>query len=254
MDIESSLKSDPQSAIVLQPSECPLDHPAMSSKSFSGLDPTTRNPGNDTALPQFHAAARVVVPFVEMRLVWAEWRSAALSPYRRNGIDRLGHHLGIMSVRRRDRSRERYSSLIDHEVMFRAVFPAVGGIRANAFAPFLAGTADPSTATRSMAMRSALFKAESAACHMASQVPSSCHSTRRRQHVTPDGRPIPFGSICQGIPVRRTKMMPARAMRSSHHGRPPFLDCRRGGMSGRTTAQTLSGTRSIPAHIVALFN
>jgi hypothetical protein len=63
-----------------------------------------------------------------------------------------------------------------------------------------------------------------------------------------------LGSICQGIPVRRTKMMPARAMRSSHHGRPPFLDCRRGGRSGRTTAQTLSGTRSITAHIMASFN
>lgn len=254
MDIKPSLESDTQPAIVFQPGECSLDHPAMPAKSFTGFDPATRDPGDDAAPPQFHAAASIIVPFVEVRLIRAEWWSTALAPDRRDGIDGLGHHLGIMRVRRRDCSRERYSSFIDHEVMFGAVFTAVGGIRTNPFAPFLAGTAEPSTATRSRAIRSALFNLESAACHMASQMPNACHSTNRRQHVAPDGKPIPLGSICQGIPVRRTKMMPARAMRSSHHGRPPFRDRCRGGMSGRTTAQTASGTRSIPAHIRSSFD
>jgi hypothetical protein len=45
---------------------------------------------------------------------------------------------------------------------------------------------------------------------------------RRRQHVIPDLHPSSGGSICHGMPVRRTKTMPVRHARSETRGRPPF--------------------------------
>jgi hypothetical protein len=151
-----------------------------------------------------------------------------------------------MCIRRRDCCRERNSLLIDHDVVFAAVFPAICWVRADNLAPFLAGTAEPSTAARSRDNRSRSFNFDNAAFHTASHIPSSCHSTRRLQHVTPDGNPTPRGSIRHGMADLSTKIIPASAIRSSLHGRPPLRDARRFGRSGSTAAQTFSGTRSIP--------
>ena len=54
-----------------------------------------------------------------------------------------------------------------------------------------------------------------------SQIPSCCQSRNRRQQVMPEPQPSAFGSIRQGIPLRSTKMMPARRARSVRRGRPP---------------------------------
>jgi hypothetical protein len=49
-------------------------------------------------------------------------------------------------------------------------------------------------------------------------------SRRRRQHVIPDPQPSSCGSICQGMPLRRTNRMPVRHARSETRGRPPSAD------------------------------
>jgi hypothetical protein len=54
----------------------------------------------------------------------------------------------------------------------------------------------------------------------------------RRQHVMPLPQPISWGSISQGMPLRRTKRMPVRAARSGTGGRPPFGLRRRFGSRG----------------------
>ena len=53
------------------------------------------------------------------------------------------------------------------------------------------------------------------------------------------------GSISQGIPERSTKMMPAKASRSSHRGRPPFGFGRSLGRSGAMASHKSSGTRGL---------
>jgi hypothetical protein len=64
--------------------------------------------------------------------------------------------------------------------------------------------------------------------------PPVCQSRRRRQHVIPDPHPSSCGSICQGMPLRRTKTMPVRHARSETRGRPPLGRRGRIGKSGST--------------------
>jgi hypothetical protein len=86
-----------------------------------------------------------------------------------------------------------------------------------------------------------------------SEVPASCQSRNRRQHVIPDPHPSSCGSICQGMPLRRTKTMPVRHARSGTRGLPPFG--RRGGIgrNGSTRSHNGSGSSAaaIPVHVTA---
>ena len=63
-----------------------------------------------------------------------------------------------------------------------------------------------------------------------SQNPSRCQSRNRRQQLIPEPQPSAFGSSRQGVPLRSTKIMPARQARSVRRGRPP---CGLGGRLGR---------------------
>ena len=85
---------------------------------------------------------------------------------------------------------------------------------------------------------------------MRSHTPARCQARRRRQHVIPDPHPSSCGSICQGMPLRRTNKMPMRHARSETRGRPPFG--RRGGVgkNGSTRSHNRSGSSAaaIPVH------
>jgi len=78
-----------------------------------------------------------------------------------------------------------------------------------------------------------------------SQIPSCCQSRNRRQQVMPEPQPSRFGSIRQGIPLRSTKIMPARQARSARRGRPPCGLGNRIGRSGSIKLHNLSGTLTV---------
>jgi len=71
--------------------------------------------------------------------------------------------------------------------------------------------------------------------------PARCQSRRRRQHVIPDPQPSSWGSICQGMPLRRTKTMPVRHARSETRGRPPCGRRAGIGKNGSTRSHNGSG-------------
>jgi len=75
-----------------------------------------------------------------------------------------------------------------------------------------------------------------------SQMPACCQSRRRRQHVIPDPQPSTSGSICHGMPLRRTKRMPVRQARSGTRGRPPFGRGGEIGRNGSTRSHNASGS------------
>ncbi len=50
-----------------------------------------------------------------------------------------------------------------------------------------------------------------------------------------------WGNISQGMPLRSTKMMPARQDRSAKRGLPPLGLAFEGGMNGSTSSHNLSG-------------
>jgi hypothetical protein len=78
------------------------------------------------------------------------------------------------------------------------------------------------------------------------QIPNAprCQSRRRRQHVIPDPHPSSGGSICQGMPLRRTKTMPVRHARSETRGRPPCGRRGRIGKKGSTRSHNRSGSNA----------
>jgi hypothetical protein len=78
----------------------------------------------------------------------------------------------------------------------------------------------------------------------AAHTPAACQSRSLRQQVGPLPQPNSFGNSRQGVPVRRTKMIPPKAARSGMRGRPPLgFGCslgRRGSMASHRS----SGTRA----------
>lgn len=66
-------------------------------------------------------------------------------------------------------------------------------------------------------------------------------------HVIPDPHPSSCGSICQGMPLRRTNRMPVRHARSETRGRPPFV--RRGGVGRNGSTRSHNGFGSSAAAI-----
>jgi len=78
-----------------------------------------------------------------------------------------------------------------------------------------------------------------------SQIPSAVHSANLRQHVTPLPQPNWAGSRSHGIPLRSTKMIPAKQSRSATRGLPPLGLGRSLGSNGAISVQSSSGTRQV---------
>jgi hypothetical protein len=75
------------------------------------------------------------------------------------------------------------------------------------------------------------------------QTPAPCQSRSRRQQVEPLPQPSAWGNSRHGQPVRSTKMMPLKAIRSGTRGRPPFGFAGSSGNNGSISSQRASGTR-----------
>jgi hypothetical protein len=76
-------------------------------------------------------------------------------------------------------------------------------------------------------------------CH----TPRLFQSLNLRQQVTPEPQPISGGSMDQGMPLLRTKIMPRKASRLETGGRPPFGLGRCSGSKGRMTSHNSSETK-----------
>jgi len=71
------------------------------------------------------------------------------------------------------------------------------------------------------------------------------HSANRLQHVEPLPHRNSLGMNCHGVPVFRTKMIPARVLRCGTGGRPPFDDFGgSGGSNGSICCHSVSDTNS----------
>jgi hypothetical protein len=76
--------------------------------------------------------------------------------------------------------------------------------------PYTARTEQLSTTARDQSIWSERASQSRSAKWIRSHMPACCQSRTRRQHVIPDPHPSSCGSICQGMPRRRTKRMPVR--------------------------------------------
>jgi hypothetical protein len=114
---------------------------------------------------------------------------------------------------------------------FEPAFPLSVGFGPVLCLPLFAGTLAESGETLSQSIRSASPRRFRSTLCSSSHMPASCQSRKRRQQVEPDPQPISLGSMFQGMPLFKSKMMPARTERSSMRGRPP---CGLGASSGNS--------------------
>jgi hypothetical protein len=151
----------------------------------------------------------------------------------------------VVDVCRAEHHTERDASSIRNKVALRARFSFICRIRSGFCAPLFAGMLAESKQARSHSILSASPRRSKSTRCSRSQTPASCHSRRRRQHVTPEPQPISWGNISQGMPLFSTKMMPVRAARSSTRGLPPSGLGGSGGSSGSMISHSSSLTNSL---------
>lgn len=151
-------------------------------------------------------------------LSWASLRSLD----RRNRIQNANCWYRIMNIRRRNLQRQGRSLRVRGHMAFYPGFSTVCRVWPRVNPPKTARLEALSITTRDQSIRPFLPSLLSKYRWILSQISFSCHSRNRRQQVTPLPYPSFSDNICQGIPERRTKMIPAKQFRSGIHGRPPF--------------------------------
>ena len=256
MDVVAALVAGGQPAVAaVEPGEGALDHPAVAAESIFRLDPSTGDSGRDASNAAARSAKDMVVSLVGVQLGGAAPRSTAGALNRRDFVEHPSQYVAFVDVGGRDVDGEGHAMPIDDQVLFGAELAAVRRVRAGLRTPPFARTLEASSEARDQSILPArLSSSRRIACSF-SHTPASCQSRSLRQQVIPLPQPISRGRYSQPIPVRRTKMIPARAARSSSEGRPPRGLGRAGGINGEMRAQRASGTRgfaTIQAGIQAL--
>lgn len=133
---------------------------------------------------------------------------------------------------------------VDDEMVFRAWFPAIRGVRAGFSPPPTAQMVALSTDTREKSMPSTASSFSSINPCSRCYTPARCHLCKRFQSVMPQ-QPISCGKSSQGMPVLRTNRMPVKQTRSGMRGLPPFGLGVCFGSSGSTSAQSSPVTNNL---------
>lgn len=245
MDLGAPLVADRQSTKLIQPGQCALDDPAMTSQPVTRFLALSGDPDADAAPTQKLTTARDIIRLVTIQFGGPLPSLTARSLDRWDRVDQFLEDDAVMPVGTRDPVDERDAVSIRNNVALRPRFAAVRRVRTGRGAPFFAGTLALSRQARSQSMASARPSSSNNSRWSRSQTPAACQSRRRRQHVIPLPQPSSWGSISQGIPLLRTKMIPARHARSGTRGRPPFGLGGSGGNSGSIRSQSASDTSGV---------
>src|SRR5215207_5012236 len=245
MNVIAPLVADRKPAELGQPRQRPLNHPPVPPQLLRTLYLLSRYASLDATFSERPRTLLVVVGFVGVKLLGTLPRSALRAFDGLDRVQKLLEEHRVVDICSTRHHRERDASAVDHNMALRSRLSLIRRIRAGFSAPFLAGTLDESKEARSHSIWSASPRRSSRTCRRRSHTPTSCHSLRRRQQVTPLPQPISLGSISQGMPLFSTKTMPVRVARSSTRGLPPSGLGGSSGNSGSTISQSSSLTNSL---------
>lgn len=243
MNVGTTFISNTQPSELVQPGERSLDHPAQLAQTAIIIRTTSRQQRLNAFHMKHHFPVRRVIRLVGDDRIGTPPRRAHFAAHSRDRVDQCEQLCAVVDVRRRDRCDQRDAARLRNDMVFRAGFSAVRGVRAGVFAPPTARSDAESTTARDQSMRSAAFRCASSVSWSFCQTPAACQSRRRRQQVMPQPQPISCGSISHWIPVVRTKRMPVKHARSGVGFR-PGLRVRRGltGRMGSINAHKRSST------------
>ena len=214
--------SDDETAKLVDPCEGSLDDPSMLSQMLAAVDAAPRDARDDASGAHVVSATVEIVALVGMEFVGPPSRTASSLTHRSDGVDHRGERFAVVDVGAGQNDGERDAGPVDQQVAFRARLAAIGRVRADRVAPFLAAMDEESTEALDQSISPARLSRSSMWRWMRSHVPASCQERRRRQQVMPEQPATSNGKRSHGIAVYRTKRMPISASRASTGGRPPF--------------------------------
>jgi hypothetical protein len=147
----------------------------------------------------------------------------------------------------RERRRQRSTLGVRDHMVLAARFAAVRGVWPRLGPPKTARTDPLSTKAIDQSSWSASWRRARRIRRISSHTPAFCQSRRWVQHVIPHPKPSSLGKCSQGMPVRRTKMMPDRTCRCAMGLRPGCRKRRRlcFGMTGSMSFHSASSTSGL---------
>lgn len=190
----------------VEPCQCPLDDPSVSAQPFAAVYASPCSAGLDGTFPAFAPAAAMVIGLVGVELA----RTATTVAHAKHGIQSRCQHHAVVPIGRAQPHPERGAPPVDHKMALRDRFAAIRGVRAGFCTPLFAAMAALSRLARLQSRCPASDSRSSSTRWSLAQTPVVCQSRNLRQQVMPE-QPNSRGSISQGMPDRRTKMMPTKA-------------------------------------------
>ena len=246
MDVRATFVAHREATKAMQPGVRPFDHPAEDAEAAAVRRAAPREDRDDALRSEPVAMRLGVVAAIALDHIGPTPGPAATSPDRRQRGDERIELRNVVDVRGGYLRDERDPPCIGDEVVLGARLAAIGWVRSSFFPPRTARTDALSTTVQRWSSRprrrSSASKVSCKRCH----TPVRCQRTKRRQQVLPEPQPIWRGSICQGIPDRRTNKMPVRIARSGMGVRPCRCPgrTRRAGINGASRVQIASSMSS----------
>ena len=217
----------------MQPSQRSLHDPTRPAETTAVHRPTLRELRLDPAALELIAMRLGVIATVALDQAWLPPRATGAAAQRRNAIDQRQQLGDVVPIGTGEHGRQRDPAGFGENVVLRPRLTAIGWVRSSFFPPRSARMEALSTTARARSNWPRWRNSARSMVCSRRHTPARCQRTSRRQHVLPDPHPISFGSICHGIPLRKTNKIPVNAARSGTRGRPMDFHRRRGGFGSR---------------------
>jgi hypothetical protein len=244
VNVRPFVVTDAEAAELIQPSKGTLDDPPPPAQAAPVRGATLGQQRHDVTGPEAAPNGGRVVAAIPDHRVRPLPRSPAFAVERGDRIHQRQGFLRVVPIRAGQTNREWHAAPVANQMTLAAALGPIGGIRPGRSPPYTARMEQLSTTARDQSIRSSRASQSRSAKWIRSHTPAHCQSRRRRQHVMPDPHPSSCGSICHGMPLRRTKRMPVRHARSDTRGRPPCGRPGRIGKNGSTRSHNESGSNA----------
>ncbi len=234
-----------KSAELMQPRQGMFNDLAIASQSASMLSTPLPNQRETRTRAQFTTMRFRIVSAVALNDLRPLSGPTTLTSNRWNRFNQYQKLSHVVPIRLRDKNRKENPLSVDDEVVFRAFFPAIHGVRSC----FRLNTDITEELSTTAPEKSILLAPQSRSrstswifCHTR----CFCHRRRYLQQLIPELHPSSCGSISQGIWLRNTYRIPVRARRRFMDLWPGFRNLRVMAVSSNfwISFHKSSGTRS----------
>jgi len=222
VNVGTAFVADSEATELMQPTVGPFDHPAMNSQAAAMSGAAFGQHRLDAALTQFETVRLRVVGSIPLNSLRSSARTPAPSRHGGNRVDQRQQLRDVVSVGSGDARYQRNAAGVREHMVFRALFPAIRGIRTSLVPPKTARTELESITARDQSIFSARCRCSSMTRWIAAHTPRCCQACKRRQQVIPLPHPISCGKCSQGMPVFNTNRIPVSTARLSSGLRPGF--------------------------------